>query len=181
VASSALAGARSARGLGARRGLIGSCCSIICAIRSPICCFGEIPYDDSDVAVPVDQMAPYERIIIPRGEPGVPRDRGRFPPATCHERDGAAVSQRAGRPGLVNAVIARPETAPAARCVMMKPGNDEPPVFLIPGATGSVLQLAPLASAMSIRCRSNAIKPRGMEEDETPCRHLCEMASTRSR
>jgi acetoacetyl-CoA synthetase len=84
-------------------------------------------------------------------------------------------SVRAAR-AWVNAVIARPETAPAAGCVMMKPGNDEPPVFLIPGATGSVLQLAPLASAMSIPMPVYAIKPRGMEEDETPCRHLCEMA-----
>src|SRR5579863_5938583 len=35
-------------------------------------------------------------------------------------------------------------------CVMMKPGSGEPPIFLIPGAPGSVLQLGPLAAAMPI-------------------------------
>jgi acetoacetyl-CoA synthetase len=58
----------------------------------------------------------------------------------------------------------------------MKPGNEEPPLFMIPGATGSVLQLAPIASAMTLPMPVYAIKPRGMAEGETPCEQLAEMA-----
>jgi acetoacetyl-CoA synthetase len=68
------------------------------------------------------------------------------------------------------------DSPPVAGCVTMKPGNDEAPVFMIPGATGSVLQLAPIAAAMTTPRRICAIKPRGMAEGETPCERLEEMA-----
>ena len=64
----------------------------------------------------------------------------------------------------------------AAGCVTMKPGNDEPPVFVIPGATGSILQLAPLASAMTVPMPVYAVRPRGIAQGETPCETLAEMA-----
>ena len=59
---------------------------------------------------------------------------------------------------------------------MMKPGNDEPPVFMIPGASGSILQLAPIAAAMTAPMPVYAIRPRGLAEGETPCERLEEMA-----
>lgn len=66
--------------------------------------------------------------------------------------------------------------APAAGCVVLKPGDDGPPVFVFPGAAGSVLQLAPLAAALTVAAPVYAVKPRGMAQDETPCRDLAEMA-----
>ena len=67
--------------------------------------------------------------------------------------------------------------APSATgCVLMKPGKREPPVFMIPGATGSVLQLAPIAAAMQIAAPVYAIRPRGMAEEELALEHLDEMA-----
>lgn len=64
----------------------------------------------------------------------------------------------------------------AAGCVLMKPGNEEPPVFMIPGATGSILQLGPIAAAMTIPAPVYAIRPRGMAEGELPFEQLDEMA-----
>jgi acetoacetyl-CoA synthetase len=64
----------------------------------------------------------------------------------------------------------------AAGGVLMKPGNDEPPVFMVPGATGSILQLGPIVAAMTIPAPVYAIRPRGMTEHELPFEHLDEMA-----
>jgi acetoacetyl-CoA synthetase len=63
-----------------------------------------------------------------------------------------------------------------AGCTLMKPGNDEPPVFMIPGAPGSILQLGPIAAAMTIAAPVYAIRPRGMAESELPFEHLDQMA-----
>jgi len=62
-------------------------------------------------------------------------------------------------------------------CVPMKPGNREPPVFMIPGATGSILQLAPIAAAMRVAAPVYTVRPRGMAGPELPLEHLEEMAS----
>jgi len=64
----------------------------------------------------------------------------------------------------------------AAGCVPIKPGINAPPVFMIPGATGSILQLAPIAAAMQIPAPVYAIRPRGMAGEELPFEHLDEMA-----
>jgi acetoacetyl-CoA synthetase len=64
----------------------------------------------------------------------------------------------------------------AAGCVLMKPGNDEPPIFMIPGATGSILQLGPIVAAMTIPAPVYAVRPRGMTERDLPIEHLDEMA-----
>jgi acetoacetyl-CoA synthetase len=84
-------------------------------------------------------------------------------------------SVRAAR-SWVQAGIAKLESSPVPGCVTMKPGNKEPPVFMLPGAAGSILQIAPLAAAMSVAAPVYAIKPRGMEQGETPCADLAEMA-----
>jgi acetoacetyl-CoA synthetase len=69
------------------------------------------------------------------------------------------------------------EAAPAvAACVAMKPGNAEPPVFMIPGAPGSILQLGPLAAALRVPMPAYAIKPQGLEEGEIPCQSIEQMA-----
>src|SRR5690348_18305396 len=68
------------------------------------------------------------------------------------------------------------ETRQTGACVPMKPGGDAPPVFLIPGAPGSILQLGPVAAAMTGDNPVYAIRPRGIEEGETPCETLAEMA-----
>jgi acetoacetyl-CoA synthetase len=84
-------------------------------------------------------------------------------------------SVRAAR-SWVQAGIAELESSPIAGCVMMKPGNDDPPVFMIPGAAGSILQIVPLAAAMMTPRAVYAIKPRGLEQGEAPCEDLAEMA-----
>ena len=84
-------------------------------------------------------------------------------------------SVRAGRSWVRNG-IARLEGGAAPGCVTLKPGSDGPPVFMLPGAAGSILQIAPLASAMTIAAPVYAIKPRGMERGEAPCEDLAEMA-----
>jgi acetoacetyl-CoA synthetase len=85
-------------------------------------------------------------------------------------------SVRAGREWLRNGGAAATATRSKSACVLMKPGNEGPPVFLIPGAPGSILQLGPLAAAMTVPQPVFAIRPRGIEEDELPCRTLAEMA-----
>ncbi|HVC52571.1 MAG TPA: alpha/beta fold hydrolase [Stellaceae bacterium] len=64
----------------------------------------------------------------------------------------------------------------AGACVPMRPGNDEPPVFMLPGAPGSILQLGPIASAVPGTMPVYAIKPRGLGGDEAPCDSIREMA-----
>jgi acetoacetyl-CoA synthetase len=76
----------------------------------------------------------------------------------------------------VQSGVARLEASPVAGCVTLKPGRAAPPVFMVPGAAGSVLQIAPLAAAMTIPAPVYAIKPRGIEQGETPCDTLVEMA-----
>jgi acetoacetyl-CoA synthetase len=68
------------------------------------------------------------------------------------------------------------ETRQTGACVPMKPGGDMPPLFMIPGAPGSILQLGPIAAAMTGDRPVYAIRPRGIEEGETPCETLAEMA-----
>jgi acetoacetyl-CoA synthetase len=85
-------------------------------------------------------------------------------------------SLRAGREWLRTggSTAVAPQTKGA--CVPMKPGTDGPPVFLIPGAPGSILQLGPLAAAMTVPQAVFAIRPRGLEEDESPCQTIEAMA-----
>ncbi|HTQ33512.1 MAG TPA: thioesterase domain-containing protein [Stellaceae bacterium] len=68
------------------------------------------------------------------------------------------------------------ESAQIPGCVTLKSGSGGPPVFMLPGAAGSILQIAPLATAMTVPEPVYAIKPRGMELGETPCEDLAEMA-----
>ncbi|HVH78532.1 MAG TPA: alpha/beta fold hydrolase [Stellaceae bacterium] len=84
-------------------------------------------------------------------------------------------SVRAAR-SWVQSGIAKLEASAVPGCVTMKPGNQDAPVFMLPGAAGSILQIAPLASAMTVSAPVYAIKPRGMEQGETPCEDLAEMA-----
>jgi len=83
-------------------------------------------------------------------------------------------SVRAARSWVQTVAVGDPP--PVAGCVLMKPGNNGPPVFMLPGAAGSILQIAPLASALTVAAPVYAIKPRGMKPGETPCEHLTDMA-----
>lgn len=82
-------------------------------------------------------------------------------------------SVRAGRSWLRE----RSTAGQGSACVAMKPGNGDPPVFMIPGAPGSILQLAPIAGAMAGPMPVHAIRPRGIEAGETPCGTVPEMAA----
>lgn len=84
-------------------------------------------------------------------------------------------SVRAGRDWLRTAAKETAASLPAA-CVRMKPGNDEPPLFMIPGAPGSVFQLGPLAAALPLPTTVYAIKPRGLDDGLAPCATIAEMA-----
>ena len=101
-------------------------------------------------------------------------------PADAHLAQEAAArlfrSVRAGRKWLLSraaTAAAKPDTA----CVEMKPGNGAPPVFFIPGAPGSILQLGPITAAMTGPMPVYAIRPRGLEEGEAPCETIREMAA----
>lgn len=85
-------------------------------------------------------------------------------------------SVRAAR-AWVQSGIAKLEGSPVGGCVALKPGSGGPPVFMLPGAAGSILQIAPLAAAMTVPAPVYAIKPRGLEQGETPCADLVEMAA----
>lgn len=85
-------------------------------------------------------------------------------------------SVRAAR-AWVQSGIAKLESAPTAGCVTMKPGAGGPPVFMLPGAAGSILQVAPLAAALTVPVPVYAVKPRGMERGESPCESVAEMAA----
>jgi len=84
-------------------------------------------------------------------------------------------SIRAGR-SWVRAQETRETVAATGGCVLMKPGQGAP-LFMIPGAPGSILQLAPLAEALTAPEPIYAIKPRGLEEGETPCGSIAELAA----
>jgi acetoacetyl-CoA synthetase len=83
-------------------------------------------------------------------------------------------SVRAARSWVQNGVAESEGTVPG--CVTLKAGTGDPPVFMLPGAAGSILQIAPLASTMTVPVPVYAIKPRGMERGEMPCEDLAEMA-----
>lgn len=61
-------------------------------------------------------------------------------------------------------------------CVTMKPGTNEPAVFMFPGAPGSVFQLGPIAAALRIPMAVYAIKPRGFDDGQPPCTTIPAMA-----
>jgi thioesterase domain-containing protein len=68
-------------------------------------------------------------------------------------------------------------TAPnAGALVPMKPGEGGLPLFMIPGAPGSILQLGPLALEMPAPMPVYAIKPRGFDGVEMPCETIRDMA-----
>jgi len=83
---------------------------------------------------------------------------------------------RAGRSWLrsADAGLAQRQAGP---CILLKSGNSGPAIFMVPGAPGSVLQLAPLAAELAVPNAVYAIKPRGLEEGETPFETIEEMAS----
>src|SRR5581483_5579204 len=64
----------------------------------------------------------------------------------------------------------------AGALVPMKPGGGGWPIFMIPGAPGSILQLGPLALEMPAPIPVYAIKPRGLDGVEMPCETIREMA-----
>ncbi|HEX3862864.1 MAG TPA: alpha/beta fold hydrolase [Stellaceae bacterium] len=88
-------------------------------------------------------------------------------------------SVRAGRSWLREAALSSGASASTASslpgCILMRSGEG-PPVFMIPGAPGSVLQLGPVAAALTLPMPVYAIKPRGFDEGETPFDRLEEMA-----
>jgi acetoacetyl-CoA synthetase len=84
-------------------------------------------------------------------------------------------SVRAAR-GWLRSGAASGGAAAITGCVLMKPGDGEPPAFMLPGAPGSILQLGPIAAAMPIPAPVYAIRPRGLAEHDLPFEHLDEMA-----
>lgn len=58
--------------------------------------------------------------------------------------------------------------------MLMKAGDGGPPVFLIPGAAGSIIQLGPLAEALPGTVYG--IRPRGLEDGDVALRSVEDMA-----
>jgi acetoacetyl-CoA synthetase len=84
-------------------------------------------------------------------------------------------SVRAGRTWLREAALVG-EAPAVPGCITLKQGDAGLPVFMIPGAPGSVLQLAPVASELTVPLSVYAVKPRGFEEGEIPFERLEDMA-----
>jgi acetoacetyl-CoA synthetase len=84
-------------------------------------------------------------------------------------------SVRAGRSWLRDAALAQ-KGPPVPGCITMKAGDDGPPLFMIPGAPGSILQLGPVAAQLAMPMPVYAVKPRGFDEGETPFERLEDMA-----
>jgi thioesterase domain-containing protein len=59
---------------------------------------------------------------------------------------------------------------------MMRSGNEEPPVFIIPGASGSILELGPLVSNLTIQNPVYAAVIKGLKADETPYSRIEDIA-----
>ena len=91
-------------------------------------------------------------------------------------QEAAARLFRSVRAGRVWLRARAGETRQTGACVPMRPGGDAPPVFMIPGAPGSILQLGPIAAAMTGDRPVYAIRPRGIEEGEAPRETLVGMA-----
>lgn len=83
-------------------------------------------------------------------------------------------SVRAGRSWLREVALEKAPVLPG--CIAMKSGNEGPPIFMIPGAPGSVLQLGPVAAKLDLPYPVYAVKPRGFDEGEEPFARLEEMA-----
>lgn len=64
----------------------------------------------------------------------------------------------------------------AGALVPMNSGGRGWPLFMIPGAPGSILQLGPLAVEMPARMPVYAIKPRGFDGVDMPCETIRDMA-----
>jgi acetoacetyl-CoA synthetase len=84
-------------------------------------------------------------------------------------------SIRAGRSWLraQGAAVISPD---AGALVAMKPGDGGAPLFMVPGAPGSILQLGPLAAEMPEPMPVYAVKPRGYDGVEPPYETIREMA-----
>jgi acetoacetyl-CoA synthetase len=92
-------------------------------------------------------------------------------------QEAAARLFRSVRAGRMWIRVRAGEVRRTGACVPMKAGADPaPPILMIPGAPGSILQLGPVAAAMTGDNPVYAIRPRGIEEGETPCETLAEMA-----
>jgi len=85
-------------------------------------------------------------------------------------------SVHAGR-SWARQVASQVHTSDVNGCFVLKSGDASTPLFMLPGAPGSVLQLAALAQHLDIPGRVYAIKPKGYEEGEVPYERLEEMAA----
>lgn len=60
--------------------------------------------------------------------------------------------------------------------VLMKAGREQPPLFVIPGAIGSLFQLAPLAANIRPIIPIYGIRPRGLDDTIAPLERIEDMA-----
>jgi acetoacetyl-CoA synthetase len=68
---------------------------------------------------------------------------------------------------------------PSSQCsysVEMRFGDEEPPLFIIPGASGSILELAPLVSELTVPMSVYAIAIKGRNEGESPDERIEDIA-----
>lgn len=67
-------------------------------------------------------------------------------------------------------------SAPFSAIVRMKAGDGRPPLFLFPGSSGSLAQLAPLATHIELPIAIYGVKPKGCDPGETPFDRIEHMA-----
>jgi thioesterase domain-containing protein len=61
--------------------------------------------------------------------------------------------------------------------ILMRPGDEEPPVFIIPGASGSVLEIGPLVSRLTIATPVYATTMKGLKASEVPFARIEDIAA----
>jgi acetoacetyl-CoA synthetase len=65
----------------------------------------------------------------------------------------------------------------SSRLVLLKPGVEHPPIFMLPGITGCVDEIAPLAGRLGCSNPVYAVQPHGLDPSETPFELVEDIAS----
>jgi thioesterase domain-containing protein len=84
-------------------------------------------------------------------------------------------SVAAGRDWVRSLQVTR-HSSLASASILIRSGDEDPPVFIIPGASGSILELGPLVSNLRVSAPVYAPLMKGLNAGETPCMRVEDIA-----